>query len=214
MRYNIKAMGGMVGGCCGGSEFRPPTRYAELSPEEAYMLKKQHDLRVFVLSCEDVKQAFLVNLHFGTITEDEFVETLVSLKLLRTDKPKRSLQWLKVYSKLKISADDGGEVFDLCSIMISLYFLTSNKPSVKAKYISELFLPLNETLKSQKCLSRLDLMRIFITFISVSLDILPFYSFDYPDPSKEHFKQLLYHWNASKQLLLEHIIDDVSGITS
>lgn len=106
------------------------------------MLKKQQDLKLFVFSCQDLEHAFLSYLHFHSIKEDEFVEVLVKLKLLREDNPKDTLPWQNFYSKFKIDATKAGVLkpyYDIISIMIALYLLTSSKASLKAKFIAALF---------------------------------------------------------------------------
>lgn len=57
-------MGTTASNLCLGRDSKVPQRFAELSPEEAYMLKKQQDLRLFIYSCKDINQAFLINIHF------------------------------------------------------------------------------------------------------------------------------------------------------
>ncbi len=125
-------MGGTFSDLCLGRDPKGPRRIAELTSEEAYMLKKQQDLKLFVYSCKDVEQAFLTSLHFRSINENEFVETLVKMKLLKADSPTDTLAWLNFYSRLRIQeklqgSDSKKMQFDLTSVMISLYFLTSSK---------------------------------------------------------------------------------------
>lgn len=48
-------MGITTSNFCLGRDTNIPQRFAELSPEEAYMLKKQQDLRIFIYSCKDIK---------------------------------------------------------------------------------------------------------------------------------------------------------------
>lgn len=106
------------------------------------MLKRQQDLKLFVISCQEMEQAFTSNLHFHSITEDEFVETLVKLNLLREDRPKETLLWTNFYKRLKVDSTDTGVLkpyFDIKATMIALYFLTSSKSMAKAKHIAALF---------------------------------------------------------------------------
>eukprot|EP00347_Sterkiella_histriomuscorum_P007621 403348212 len=127
---------------CLGREHKGPVRYAELSPEEAYMLKRQQDLKLFIYTCQDLEQAFITNLHFHSINETEFIEILVKLKLLREDNPKDTVVWNSFYGRFRVDATEKGILkpyFDITSIMIAMYLLTSSKASVKAKYIGALF---------------------------------------------------------------------------
>ena len=127
---------------CLGRDSKGPQRFAEISPEEAYMLKKQQDLKLFVLTCEDLEKAFEPYLHFGSINEKEFIEVLIRLHLIREDNPDDTLVWNNFYSKFKIDATIKGVLkphFEIKAIMIALYFLTSSKASVKARYIGQLY---------------------------------------------------------------------------
>lgn len=129
---------------CLGRDQSCPRKYAELSPEEAYMLKRQQDLKLYVYSCKDIEQAFFTNLQFNHINEREFLEGLVSLKLVRDERPRDSLEWQNFYHRLRVSEalqglDQDHVLIDLKSAMIALYFLTSSKASVKAQYIGSLF---------------------------------------------------------------------------
>ncbi|CDW78725.1 UNKNOWN [Stylonychia lemnae] len=127
---------------CLGREHKGPVRYAELSPEEAYMLKRQQDLKLFVFTCHDLESAFLTNLYFRSINEKEYLDILVKLKLLRADKPNETLLWQNFYCRFKIDATDSGVLksyYDITALMIALYLLTSSKASVKAKYIGALY---------------------------------------------------------------------------
>ena len=106
------------------------------------MLKKQQDLKLFVLTCEDLEKAFEPYLHFNSINEKEFIEVLIRLHLIREDNPDDTLVWNNFYSKFKIDATVKGVLkpfFDIKAIMIALYFLTSSKASVKARYIGQLY---------------------------------------------------------------------------
>jgi hypothetical protein len=70
-------MGNMVQAACLGREGpKNLRRFAELSPEEGYMVKRQQDLRIYLYSCHDLEKAFKSSLHFQNLTEDDFVETL------------------------------------------------------------------------------------------------------------------------------------------
>ena len=48
-------MGGALSNMCLGRYTKGPRRIAELTPEEAYMLKKQQDLKLYVHSCKDIQ---------------------------------------------------------------------------------------------------------------------------------------------------------------
>ena len=99
-------------------------------------------MRLFIFTCQDLEQAFQTNLHFHSITENEFIEVLVKLKLVREDSPRETLAWLNFYSRFKVDATESGVMkpyFDVTAIMTSLYLLTSSKASVKAKHIGCLF---------------------------------------------------------------------------
>lgn len=87
---------------CLGRDPKGPRRIAELTPEEAYMLKKQQDLKLFVYSCKDIEQTFLTYIHFHAISEKEYVGALVALKLLKPDLPTETLAWLDFYSRLRV----------------------------------------------------------------------------------------------------------------
>ena len=121
---------------CLGRESVPrgPRRFANLSPEEAYMIKRQQDLRLYVYSCQEFEKAFKSNLHFQNLREDDFVDTLQNLKLLRPDAPKSSLHWTQFYQRMKIEAPMKSvcPFFEIRSVMIALYLLSSSKPMQKA----------------------------------------------------------------------------------
>jgi hypothetical protein len=95
-------MGGALSDMCLGRDPKGPRRIAELTPEEAYMLKKQQDLKLFVYSCKDIEQMFITYIHFQAITEKEYVDALVSLKLIKPDLSCESLAWLDFYSRLRV----------------------------------------------------------------------------------------------------------------
>jgi len=78
---------------CLGRDHKGPLRFAELTHEEAYMIKRQQDLRLFIYSCEDFERAFHTNLTFQSVSEDEFIEVLTRLKLLKQDNPKETVIW-------------------------------------------------------------------------------------------------------------------------
>lgn len=83
-------------------------------------------------------------LHFNSINHHELIEVLTSpkLRLLREDNPTETLQWQTFYSRLQVDSTESGMLkpyFDIRALMLSLYFLTSSKANVKAKYISQLY---------------------------------------------------------------------------
>ena len=86
-------MGSVASDLCLSRESKVPRRIAELTSEEAYMLKRQQDLKLYIYSCKDLERAFLSHLHFNLITEKELCGILVSLKLLREDSPSDTLLW-------------------------------------------------------------------------------------------------------------------------
>lgn len=77
-------------------------------------------------------------MHFNSINEKEFIEILIKLRLIREDNPADTLAWDNFYSKFKVDATSKGVLkpyFDIKAILIALYFLTSSKASIKARYI-------------------------------------------------------------------------------
>lgn len=69
---------------------------------------------------------------------------MVSLKLLREDSPQDTLPWQALYSRLRVKEIKDWDPFpsysyDIKILMITLYFMSSSKPSVKADYIAKLF---------------------------------------------------------------------------
>ncbi len=87
---------------CLGRDPKGPRRIAELTPEEAYMLKKQHDLKLYVHTCKDIEQVFLTYIQFHAITEKEYVQALVALRLLKPDKPSETVAWSEFYSRIRV----------------------------------------------------------------------------------------------------------------
>ncbi|TNV77570.1 hypothetical protein FGO68_gene5189 [Halteria grandinella] len=138
-------MGGVMSECC-SKEVKLPLKYEQLTPEESHILKKQQDLKLFTIPCSDLERAFLTYLHFDSISEGEFSETLELLNLLQKGKGRESNQWMSFYGKMKVQQYNGrgngkGQMalMDVKAIMVGLYFLTSQKSTVKAKFMANLF---------------------------------------------------------------------------
>ena len=70
------------------------------------------------------------------------LDALVKMSLLKVDKPEQCPAWTNFYSRLKVDGSSKGiskPYFDVKSTLIALYFLTSNKPQTKARYMSFLY---------------------------------------------------------------------------
>jgi hypothetical protein len=131
-------MGGALSDCCSNEQLKVPSKLAALTNEEAHMVKIQNKLKVHLLSCEEIKGAFITCLHFNSLEEREFKETLALLGLIKDEKS--SQVYSTFYSKLKV-LQSGKECkkLELQSTLIALYLLSMSKSAVKARYIGKLF---------------------------------------------------------------------------
>ena len=59
-----------MGSICAGP------RYVELTAEEAYMVRKQQELKLHTLKCSTIEETFRDLLPYSHIAEEEFIERL------------------------------------------------------------------------------------------------------------------------------------------
>ena len=123
------------------------TRQAKVmvSPEEAYMIKKQTALQIHFIPCNKIKNLFMqgVITHIDTdISPLDFCLKLTRLKLLKADLPRTDERWKRFYSKLVVVEEDENEVkerFGLVSTLIALIFLSQGTADTKSRAICDLF---------------------------------------------------------------------------
>jgi hypothetical protein len=64
-----------------------------------------------------------------------------------------------------------------------------------------------EFMKKDRILRRnVEIDQIFTIFVNISLNLLPFLSFDYPDNNKSHFYKLFCEWNHDKDRIKDYLI--------
>ena len=125
------------------------TKKAMVTPEEAYMLKKQQGLQIHFIPCAKLRSRFdqvtISNVH-QDITHTEFCAILASLKLLKADLPRTDERWINFYKKFVIvDANEGeedriyNERYSTVPTLIALTYLSQGSPDVKSKAICELF---------------------------------------------------------------------------
>jgi hypothetical protein len=89
------------------------TKRSMVTPEEAYMLKKQQGLQIHFIPCAKLKNKFeqvvLSNVN-RDITNTEFCTILASLKLLKADLPRTDERWINFYKKfIVVDSNEGDE---------------------------------------------------------------------------------------------------------
>ena len=73
-----------------------------VTPEEAYMIKKQQSLNIHFIPCQKLKVRFQTvcsNSINQSISQSEFCAILAASKLLRSDFPDIDNRWKEFYSK-------------------------------------------------------------------------------------------------------------------
>ena len=73
-----------------------------VTPEEAYMIKKQQSLNIHLIPCQKLKSRFQFvgsDSTNQTIDQTEFCAILASCKLLKADFPDKDERWERFYSK-------------------------------------------------------------------------------------------------------------------
>ncbi len=180
----------------------------EISPEEAYMLKRQQDLRLYLFSAADLEVAFTEPIQKADLSERTLVTILVRHNLIRQDYPKNTVFWNNFYAKLRVQSGCQPEPFyDVRSTMIAMYFLSHSKPMTKAKHINDLIFRFktadctqtrdeeeeeaededvpNRLLSDNILRRKIELQQIFSIFTSISLNLLPFLASDFPESNKK-----------------------------
>ena len=83
-----------MGNMCGGK------RLIELTPEEAYIVRRQKDLNIHSLRCSRVYEVFQNIQHQTDISESQYKQILSQLCLIPHIDAERSVFWQRFYSQL------------------------------------------------------------------------------------------------------------------
>ena len=124
-----------------------------VSPEEAYMIRKQQTLNIHYIPCEKLKMRFEQTMARNSnqdLSHQEFCKLLVSQKLLRDDYPMEDERWANFYSKFIVVDEnkavgfvanefDVGAKYALIPTIIAIIFLAQGNAENKAKAIGDLF---------------------------------------------------------------------------
>jgi hypothetical protein len=141
--------------------------------------------------------------------------------------------------KIESASKSSKPFFEIRSVMVALYLLSSSPAKDKAKHISQLFFEFGKRdldndvargadrvqgdhLPSQLMASSLlneskllrkdyEIKQIFSIFCSVALNLLPYFACDYPETDKSNFFRLFTNWNVYKEEQVSNMVDGFCG---
>ena len=211
-----KSYGGVYGGMFESWQPEGKTTNILVTPEEAFMIKKQSMLNIHYIPCEKLKTKFCTAFERNAtqdLSQGEFSHLLAKSKLLKDDFPMTDERWTRFYSKfIVIEGSSENARYSLVPTLVALIFLAQGNSEEKAAAIGELFSEhhfmqsRNGTISSENrpsqdgrmsgqlrdsVLSRDQLRCILTIFINIALILLPLYASDYPSIDKRGYFKLL-----------------------
>ena len=114
-----------------------------VTPEEAFMIKKQSMLNIHYIPCDKLKVRFSSAFERNTtqdLSQKEFSTLLTKSKLLKDDFPMTDERWTRFYSKFIVVEGSGRTArYSLVPTLVALIFLAQGNAEEKAHAIGELF---------------------------------------------------------------------------
>ena len=169
---------------CGGK------RLIELTPEEAYIVRRQKDLNIHSLRCSRVYEVFQNIQHQTDISETQYKQILSQLSLIPHFDADRSVFWQRFYSQLQWPTEDGKYHYDVQNILICIVQLTSDPGKTKASCVYNVL-----DLGKKRSLSKAKVELVITLFTQMAVHHLPRLASDYPEENKSKFLKLMMKWN-------------------